>query len=568
MNRLKMNFVRWFFFISATLLLSACAVIPPKNNKVENQINTALRNSIWSNQRASAKIHKKTVSHFLDNALTPNLSVHLPKPNKKIQERRFDVSVNNVPARSFFMGLVKGTKYNIIVSPKITGNISLNLKQVTIDEVMQAVRDVYGYEYQKEDYGYRIFPHRLETRIFSINYLDINRRGKSETTISSGQITKKIRGGDENNSGTTTTQESVPSSSVETSSHADFWKTLKTTLSSIVGDKDGQAIIINPQAGIVVIKAYPNQLRRISNYLDKLQNVMEREVIIDAKILEIELNAQYQTGVNWKLLGLQQTGYQDINNSINEFANIFSLDVHKGKSFKAMIRLLNSQGKVNVLSSPRIATLNNQKAVIKVGDDNFFVTDVESTNIGTTTNDQAEVSQDIELTPFFSGIALDVTPQIGQNGYVTLHIHPIISKVTEDKKQFKVSGKEQDLPLAASSVRESDSIVRAQNGQVIVIGGLMENINENHNASTPGADQAPGISSLFKSVNQSSAKFELVILLRAIVVPNRNSNYTWTKQIRKVSRRIRNMQQEKFGYTVKLDKGNAESKTQPIVHYK
>jgi len=201
-----------------------------------------------------------------------------------------------------------------------------------------------------------------------------------------------------------------------------------------------------------------------------------------------------------------------------------------------------------VLSSPRVATINNQKAVIKVGNDKFFVTNVSS-NTNSSSGSSTNTTANITLTPFFSGISLDVTPQIDENGNVTMHIHPIVSSVIKDTQTFKVNGEDQILPLAASSTRESDSIVRAKNGQVIVIGGLIQNSGENYQASTPGADRLPGIGGLFKSKNKLSRKFELVILLRPIIV---ESTKTWQQQLQEAATSVKKLNKAKgnFSYNI------------------
>src|SRR5690606_973046 len=151
------------------------------------------------------------------------------------------------------------------------------------------------------------------------------------------------------------------------------------------------------------------------------------------------------------------------------FGGVFGIGIDT-TDFDAFIELLQTQGRTQVLSSPRTTAVNNQKAVIKVGNDEYFVTSIGSqTTTGTATN----TSSQIQLTPFFSGIALVVTPQISATGEVILHIQPTVSEVTDQTKTFTVSGRTESVPLAFSSVRQSDSIVRARSGQVVVIGGLM-----------------------------------------------------------------------------------------------
>jgi MSHA biogenesis protein MshL len=218
------------------------------------------------------------------------------------------------------------------------------------------------------------------------------------------------------------------------------------------------------------------------------------------------------------------------------FGGVFSVAMNFS-DFQSFIELLEAQGDVQVLSSPRIATVNNQKAVIKVGSDEFFVTDVSSDTVtGTTTT----TSPNITLTPFFSGIALDVTPQINAEGRVTLHIHPTVSEVTDQTKNITVAGQTQSLPLAFSTVRESDSIVSANSGQVVVIGGLMKNQQHKRDAGLPLLSRLPGIGSLFRQTQSISRKSELVILLRPLVV----ETGSWEQALNASRRRFRQLGNE------------------------
>ncbi|MCK4870652.1 MAG: pilus (MSHA type) biogenesis protein MshL [Gammaproteobacteria bacterium] len=537
--------------LCVTLLLCSCQVTPPKSSNVRPVMQQSILNGLYNNKSLSAKSNKqKQLPSAVSNALTPGLNVSLPDAGKT-QARRFNISVNNVPARDFFMGLVKDFPESIMVSPDIKGAISLTLKKVTVPEVLGAVRDVYGYDFETTDYGYKILPRELQTRIFTVNFLDILRNSDSETTISSGQISSKIKGAGDNTIATTTTKEAKPSTLVSTTSKEDVWKNLTETVKAVIGNAKGSKVIVNPTAGLIVARAYPGQLRRIAQYLDSVQNIMKREVIIEAKVLEVRLRAQYQAGINWNILGLSQTGYKNFEDpfsSIKEFSQFFKLAISHGGDFSTVINLLNAQGNVNVLSNPRVSTLNNQKAVIKVGEDRFYITNIEST---TTTNSGSTgdtVGQDVDFTPFFSGIALDVTPQVDGKGNVTMHIHPIVSKVTQDDKKYKINDKLQEVPMAQSEIRESDSIVRAKSGQVIIIGGLMEDASADYQTSAPGADQLPGIKNLFKSPNKSSGKFELVILLKATVVGSK----TWLNALHKESQRFHSLPRGEFAYTAKL----------------
>jgi MSHA biogenesis protein MshL len=275
---------------------------------------------------------------------------------------------------------------------------------------------------------------------------------------------------------------------------------------------------------------------------------MVRQVILEAKILEVELSDTYQAGINWGALATPgddsitfgqigggallgdagasdiagQTGDLDpaapdpVNGTLTSaFGGMFTIAANAG-DFQAFIELLRTQGDVQVLSSPRVSTVNNQKAVIKVGNEEFFVTDISTTTVtgaGATTS-----TPDITLTPFFSGIALDVTPQISDHGDVVLHIRPAVTEVVDRRKEIVVAGFDQSLPLAFSTVRETDSIVRAKSGQIIVIGGLMQESTEQRQASVPVLGDIPALGRLFRHTREVTSKTELVILLRPVVV--------------------------------------------------
>lgn len=280
---------------------------------------------------------------------------------------------------------------------------------------------------------------------------------------------------------------------------------------------DGQ-VVVNPGAGLVMVRASGEQLRLVEDYLTRTELIMKRQVVLEAKILEVTLNEGYQQGISWS--DLQRHSSEVLSGQTiqaPDIGGLFSATFSDG-SFTALIELLGTQGNVQILSSPRISTVNNQKAVIKVGTDEFFVTDIDfdEDNSAVTASDTTSTS--VELTPFFSGISLDVTPQIGEDGTVTLHVHPSVSEVTDQEKVITIGERDVTLPLASSTVRETDSVIRAQSGQIVVIGGLIQNTSEDNNSAVPFFSEIPLLGELFKQRHFDARKSELVILLRPVVV--------------------------------------------------
>ena len=539
-------------FLTAFIFSSAgchtVSTIHPKHGTGADQIHAELQSDIANNQRKLNK--RRVVPRSVNDALIPALDSSL-SASRDSSERHFTLTAKNIDTRAFFMQLMEGTSSNIVVSPEVTGTISLNLKEVTLEQALEAVRDAYGFEIHKTDYGYEVMPPSLATKIFNVNYLDVKRSGKSFTALSSGQISEKLGTVSAGNSygGTTTPSQgtgSTPSaepsgSTVDTRSEADFWRDLQKTLQVIIGDKGGRTVIVNPQAGVVIVHAYPAELKQMARYLDRLQTNLSRQVILEAKILEVELRDQYQAGIDWNLIGkaIDSAGLPSsggvaqiasgtfTNTDLKDFVPIFALNING--DFGTMIKLLQSQGNIQVLSNPRISTVNNQKAVIKVGQDEFFVTGVSTQSPVVSGSLVTAPTQNVDLTPFFSGVTLDVTPQISSDGSVVLHIHPSISTVKEQQKNIVLgtstvtttgttpSNNTYTLPLALSTIRESDNIVHAQSGQVVVIGGLMQNIMAEEVGGVPVISKMPVIGPFFRRTSQIARKTELVILLRPVL---------------------------------------------------
>lgn len=494
----------------------------------------------WINDN-NLTCRKKPIPSAVRNALVPQLTVQLPQGAS--QPNQFDVAAKEVPAKTFFMSLMQGMPYNIIVDPKVSGNITLNLQKVTVDETLAAVRDLYGYDYRRTSYGYEILPAELQTRIFNLNFLDIKRSGHSQTSLVTTDLT--IQG--PSASATGGIGYSAPGgvggasqgsgTAMVTDTTREFWKNIDTVLNSLVGTGEGRKVVVNPISGVIVVKAYPAELREVARYIDAIQQSVQRQVIIEAKILEVTLSHLYQAGIDWSAFakGLRQIG-SDTSVIPRDFTGMLNVTISANHgSFTAAIKLLEQQGNVQVMASPHVATLNNQEAVIKVGNDQYYVTNLTSniTPSGTTNT----TSQSIGLTPFFSGVTLDVTPQISEQGDITLYLHPSVSDVKEQTKTIDLgtSGGVVKLPSAASAVREADTVVRAKSGEIIIIGGLMENSAKQLTAEVPGATKIPFAGSAFRDVDQQSTKTEVVILLRPIIA---NNSCAWSKRAQYLAERM------------------------------
>lgn len=562
------------------LLIAACAM-PPSRQETYELIRSEM-------SKAAAPKAKAAEPDVVAASLLPALKADLP-PVRKPLEERFDLNFSNAPASQFFMGIVSGTSYNMLVHPDVTGTISANLKNVTLFEALDAIREMYGYEYKVE--GSRIYVKSLtlQTKIFQINYLASVRKGSSDIRVTSGSVADAMVSSGGANGGTGanggggnggngqggggggSTSQSLTSSKINTTSINDFWSELKASLDLLAGNgQEGRQVVINPQSGVVVVRAMSDEIRNIGAYMKATQLAVDRQVILEAKILEVELNDQYQTGINWASFaslksspdsagsfgfvspgttlsttrlttdgtGLSATTGLNLGAASRAAGSLFGL-AFQTSNFSALLSFLESQGSVHVLSSPRIATLNNQKAVLKVGKDEFFVTSLKTTpgTVSTAGNTAPTVS--VEVQPFFSGVALDVTPQIDDSGNIVLHVHPSVSKVSTVEKTVNAgSAGSVVLPLASSAVSETDSIVRGQNGRVVAIGGLMRQSNSDDRSQVPGAGEMPLLGGLFRNTNQISQKRELVILIRPTIV---EGDAIWENDLVESQKRIEDL---------------------------
>ena len=578
----KTHFHRWIL-LSCLIALAGCTM-PPRKNDVLGRINSELQNA--ATQRKSPAVEVS------DQSLMPPLTP--PVPAGAPAEPRFDLSVVDAPATQVFMALVSGTRYSMLLPPDISGTITITLKDVTVIEALDTIRELFGYEFRIQ--GKRIFiePNTMRTRVFNINYLASRRIGSSELRVSGNSVSNAGTGGTSGTNNTLVTAGNLPTpagtgtptstqgddtSRVSMATNSDFWGDLRTALTAIVGTTDGRNVVINASSGVIVVRALPNELRNVEKYLKTTQLIADRQVMLEAKIIDVTLAEGFQSGVNWAAFrgnttfGVTQPGATigggngtvltapgvsvtpgslgSISASPNaapgplgSIGSIAATALGQGfiglafqtSNFAALLNFLETQGNVAVLSSPRIATLNNQKAVLKVGTDELFITNVTSSTTTTTTGSVSSPS--LTLQPYFSGISLDVTPQIDDEGNIILHIHPAVSTVTEKTKVIDLGDQGTfRLPLASSEINETDSIVRAQNGNIVAIGGLMRQAQSSDRSQLPGTS---GIAaSLLGQRGSASQKRELVILIKPTLIQNDSD---WARDLKEAQDRV-------LGYT-------------------
>ena len=519
------------------------------------QAKDALKQAMNDQQKQAAPLTAlpKSVQSELLQLNRPQMPVGMP-------EKRLRIAAHDVEAVEFFGSLFKGSRYSVAVHPGVAGLVSVELKDVTLPEVLAVVGDMYGFDVQRKGNVFHIYPAGLRTETIPVNYLMMSRRGLSRTSVSTGGVTANDSNNDSNgsfdnssnnnssnnSSSNNSSGDSSNGTRIETDTNSDYWTDLRDSLQTLIGSGDGRAVITSPQAGLVTIRAYPKELKAVREFLNQSESHLKRQVVLEARIIEVALNEGYEQGVDWSGLSASWDGGKGItgggslagtqlpttpNQIFSALGGGAGFKISDG-NFNVAVNLLKTQGDVNTLSSPRVTATNNQKAVIKVGTDEYFVTNASTTTVTSTGTAEPIVTPNVELTPFFSGIALDVTPQIDEEGRVLLHIHPSVIDTEEQKKIINVgTAKPLELPLAKSSIRESDTVVQANNGDIIVIGGLMKTDKQEIVSKVPLLGDIPWVGEAFTNRRESTKKVELVIMLKPTVV----EKDTWQNELQRSS---------------------------------
>jgi MSHA biogenesis protein MshL len=593
--------------LSASMLcfvLSACATGPASvpDTAIITGIQTALEEAIVLDTPPSDDLSEEDNDLLAELIPSLSLSEGLLAP----VEERISISSPNLSADIFFNSLVADTEYGVVLSEDVEVNINLSLPNVTIEEAMDTVADIYNLDIERRGNIYSIRPGGLRTRQFTIDYLHVQRFGSSSMQIANAGGGQGGQGGQQGGiggqqggfggqqggiggqqggfGGQQGGQQGglgggggggAQGTMVSTTTTTDFWSDLETAITNLLGiqssgnsgrggggafgglgglvglsgagaggagagnqstvTEEGKSVLVQPLTGLIIVTAYPFELDKVENFIDAAQESLRREVIIQIQFLEVTLNKGFQYALDFNTFGQQAnnsvtgsgqfrgdaegllgsnndqaaqflgaaSGIQGIANPM-QFTTNFS-------DFDAVFQLLQTRGTTQVISSPQLRVLNNQKAIFQDGDQEFFQTQADTTTVAAGDNTTTNAENNLEQ--FFSGISMDITPQISADGDITLHVHPTISAV--DEQQKNIGG--QIVPLARTSTREIDSVIKAANGKIVVLGGLAFERDVNQTAGVPGLSNVPVLGDVLEQRQTQTVKREFVILLKPII---------------------------------------------------
>ncbi len=531
--------IKIFFVFFLCLLMAVGCASPPKKERT----------------KLPSQVAEPTRPQPLSQEKLEELVILQKEEAKKIPEKFYSFFARDASIYDVLLAFSRESELNIVMDPELSGKVTIDLKRVTLKEALDAILSPIGWNYSIEGKFIKVFRPQMETRLFTLNYIATKRSGKREVYASTG-------GGLQ--TGATPGTQTITGPSTRTGysdlisvDEIDLWTEMQKGLEAIIfgsaeekakeasaetnkttwtkTDGKGKKLIINKSTGVIMVSDYPLNLNKVASYIEIMEGSSQRQVSIQAKIVEVILSDAYKEGINWKVIeslprsmnlswGLTNkagtTGYPGgVTSSttgtttgttvptpgtftIKPYGGVLAIGAEGVDIVLSdIMQAISEQGDVKVLSSPTISTLNNQKAIIRVGNqDVFFITGAVAT--------QNTVTQTIQPMTIDVGIILDVTPQIAEDGTIIMNIHPSITEKTGEK--ITPDGKT-TFPLL--SVRETDTTVKVKDGQTIIIAGLMQEKNEETFIGVPVLQSVPVLGGLFRYKSETKRNSELVIMI-------------------------------------------------------
>jgi MSHA biogenesis protein MshL len=452
----------------------------------------------------------------------------------------FSFSLRDAEVKDVLRAISKQTDYNVVMEPDVKGVCTLDIKRVTLAKALDYVLGPLDYVYKIDDRTIYVSKPKIETRVFFLNYIAMKKMGSS---ILRGTITTggggAMTGGTSASTATGATGATGAAGamagraevlSMRSDTETDMWKDVESHIQSFLS-KEGK-LVMNKVASTIIVSDYAPYLKRTALYLESIEGTIQRQVMIQARIVEVQLNESSHEGINWRILsgsfsnselvtvqpsplwGISRDAYTTTTDSSGNIVSMVSNLVPpffrfgiSDRNFEGFVELLKTQGKVKVLSNPKIATLNNQRAMIKVAREDVAF---ETTTL-VTSGSPATTSTAIKYVTI--GIMLDVTPQVDDKGNIILNIHPVVTD-----KVSTATSKTGDASAPIVDVRETDTMVRVKDGETVIIGGLIQEKDNISESGVPGLMNLPLIGRFFKMKDVVKLKNELVIFLTPTVI--------------------------------------------------
>jgi len=458
----------------------------------------------------------------------------LPKPEERPDLETYTVVVQDVPIRELLFSMARDATLNLDIDNDIEGNVTMNAIDQTLPKILDRISRQANIRYQLVDDTLRVQADKPFLKTYSISYLNVSRMSAGTVEVSSeisSTGTGDVEGGVGGSSGGKSGNDS--SSVVQNTSNHHFWRTLTLNIAGMIGEtltggnddnfETGDKIMVNRESGMIAVKATEKQHVQIQAFIDQVLESVQRQVLIEATIAEVQLSDRYQAGIDWSLVTSDpnSTTTQDLlggNLGQTPFFSFNIADTIDGNPLNVTLKALETFGDVKVLSSPKVMAINNQSAILKVVDNEvYFTTDVETVPGSVNQNALITIDTDVNTVPV--GFVMSVTPFIDQNQVVTLNVRPTISRIIAFVKDpnpvLADAGVTSEIPVI--QVREIESVLTIENGDTAVIGGLMQDQIDKSSSGVPVLSSIPLLGNLFRYQDDKYVKSELVIFIRPVV---------------------------------------------------
>ncbi len=493
----------------------------------------------------------------------------LPRPKPTARLETYSVVVNNVRVQDLLFALARDAKLNVDVHPEISGSVTLNAIDQTLPQLLTRIARQVDMRYEIRDNTIVVVPDSPYLRTYRVDYLNMARDTQSDVTLSTSIGGSAVAGA---GAAAGTPAGGGTQQTIKIRSNNHFWETLVGNIKDILRETDkvlpaqaaapaavavtappqpsvpGQpappatattvvtppaptstyvekaSVIANQEAGIITIRATGRQHEKIQEFLDQVVANASRQVLIEATVVEVRLNNEYQQGINWALVARQSSGRLELrapggsSSPAGVTSDAFTIGLFsRGGNFSAVLRLLESFGTLKVLSSPKVSVLNNQTAMLRVVDNLVYFTVKSDISQNQNQTIQAFTTT---VNPYAVGFVMSVTPQISDSDRVLVNVRPTITreigKAIDPNPALVALNITNTVPLLQT--RELESMLQIQSGQVAIMGGLMQDELDETDDGIPGVNRVPGVNQLFRQLRNTNRKTELVVFLRPTVV--------------------------------------------------
>ena len=479
------------------------------------------------------------------NRIIPAPVTRLPTPPAPVAQpvqETYTLVVTDVPVREVLFALARDAAINVDISGNIEGNVTLNAVNQTLPQILERIGRQVSIRHSIENGTLVVTPDAPYWQNYRVDYVNLARGSEGEVTVATQIASTGGSVGEDSQSGggASSTEQNVSRTTVKSTSDNSYWKTLGNNLRQIL---TGQAaggdaaagpdpVAVNSIAGVISVYANSVQQRKVQAFIDQVTANSKRQVLIEVTVVEVELNDSYQAGVDWSRVsangGLGKDGVSFINTLTGgnlSTAPVYTMTYNNfdadGSGFSAAVKMLSQFGDTKVLSTPRIMALNNQTALLKVVDERVYfslsqdIVEASSNNAARST-----ITSEIKTVPV--GFIMSVTPQISDNGNVSMNVRPTITRilgyVVDPAPRLSEFGQDFDNLVPEIHVSEIESLLEVADGQTVVIGGLMQDTSQKKRDGVPLLSRLPGVGDLFSYRDDAVKKSELVLFLRPTVV--------------------------------------------------